>query len=44
MKKLTLSALAVFAVAGSAFAGSKDFKQPVAPQFFKDTEVALDAF
>ena len=45
MKKLTLSALAAFAVAGSAFAGSaKDFKQPAAPQFFKDTEFALDAF
>ena len=52
MKKLTLSALAAFAVAGSSFAGpatvvsSKDFKQPVvAPQqFFQDTEITLDAF
>ena len=50
MKKLTLSALVAFAVAGSAFAGpatvvsSKDFKQPAAQQFFKDTEIALDAF
>jgi len=50
MNKLTLSALAAFAVTGSAFAGpatvvsSKDFKQPAAPQFFKDTEFALDAF
>ncbi|MEI7957665.1 MAG: hypothetical protein WCI40_01035 [Verrucomicrobiota bacterium] len=45
MKKVTLSALAAFAVAASAFAGSaKDFKQPVAQKFFQDTEFALDAF
>ncbi|MCX6968334.1 MAG: outer membrane beta-barrel protein [Verrucomicrobia bacterium] len=45
MKKLTLSALAVCAVVGSAFAGpAKDFKQPAAPQFFQDKEFALDAF
>jgi len=51
MKKVTLSALAAFAVAGSSFAGpatvvsSKDFKQPAATQqFFQDTEFTLDAF
>ena len=44
MNKITLSVLAAFAVTSSAFAAAKDFKQPVAPQFFKDTEVALDAF
>ncbi|MEI6561268.1 MAG: hypothetical protein WCO68_04185 [Verrucomicrobiota bacterium] len=50
MNKFTFSALAAVAVAGSAFASpatvvaSKDFKQPAAPQFFKDTELAIDAF
>ena len=51
MKKATLIALATVAVAGTSFAGpapvisSKDFKQPVAATtFFKDTEIAIDAF
>ena len=50
MKTLTLIALGAFAVAGSSFAGpaikvsSKDFKQPAAEPFFKDTELSLDAF
>lgn len=50
MKKIIISALAVIAVTGSCFAGpktvvsSKEFKQPVASQFFQDKELALDAF
>lgn len=44
MKTATLSALAVIAVAASAFAGPKDFKQTASQQFFKDTEITLDAF
>ena len=52
MNKVTLSALAAFAVAGSAFASpatvvsSKDFKQPAAiqQQFFQDTEFARTVF
>jgi len=44
MKTAILSALAVFAVVGSTFAGpSKDYKQ-TAPQFFQDNEITLDAF
>lgn len=46
MNKVTLSTLAAFAVAGTAFAGpAKEIKQVVAPTpFFQDTEIALDAF
>ncbi|MCX6968335.1 MAG: hypothetical protein NTZ46_11285 [Verrucomicrobia bacterium] len=49
MKKLTLSALAAFAVVGTAFAGpcpvvSKEFKQPCATPCFKDQELQLDLF
>jgi len=49
MKKLTLSALAALAVAGTAFAGptvvtSKEFKQPCVTPCFRDTEFQLDLF
>lgn len=49
MKKVTLSALAAIAVAGTAFAGptvvmSKDFKQPCVTPCFRDQEFQLDLF
>ena len=49
MKKLTLSALAVLAVAGTSFAGptvvtSKEFKQPCVTPCFRDQEFQLDLF
>ena len=49
MKKLTLSALAVVAVAGTSFAGpcpvmSKEFKQPCTTPCFRDQEFQLDLF
>ena len=49
MKKLTLSALAAVAVAGTSFAGpcavvSKDFKQPCTTPCFRDQEFQLDLF
>lgn len=49
MKKLTLSALAAFAVVGTSFAGpvvvtSKEFKQPCVTPCFRDTEWQLDLF
>lgn len=50
MKKITLSALAAAAVAGTAFAGpttvvtSKEFKQPCVTPCFKDQELQLDIF
>ncbi|MDD5349029.1 MAG: hypothetical protein PHQ12_02340 [Chthoniobacteraceae bacterium] len=49
MKKLTLSALAAFAVAGTSFAGpvvvtSKEYKQPCVTPCFRDTEWQLDLF
>ena len=49
MKKLTLSALAAIAVAGTSFAGpvvvtSKEFKQPCVTPCFRDQEFQLDLF
>ena len=49
MKKLTLTALAAMAVAGTAFAGpttvvSKEYKQPCVTPCFRDTEFQLDLF
>ena len=49
MKKVTLSALAAIAVAGTSFAGptlvmSKDFKQPCVTPCFRDQEFQLDLF
>ena len=49
MKKVTLSALAAVAVAGTSFAGpcpvvSKDFKQPCTTPCFRDQEFQLDLF
>ena len=49
MKKLTLTALAAVAVAGTSFAGpcavmSKDFKQPCTTPCFRDQEFQLDLF
>jgi len=49
MKKITLSALAAFAVAGTAIAGptvvtSKEFKQPCTTPCFRDQEFQLDLF
>lgn len=50
MKKITLSALAAFTVAGTAFAGpstvisSKEYKQPCVTPCFRDQEIQLDLF
>lgn len=49
MKKLTLSALAAVAVAGTSFAGpctvvSKEYKQPCVTPCFRDQEWQLDLF
>ena len=49
MKKLTLTLLAAFAVAGTSFAGapvvtSKEYKQPVITPCFRDTEFTVDLF
>lgn len=49
MKKVTLSALAAIAVAGTSFAGpsvvvSKDYKQPCVTPCFRDQEFQLDLF
>ena len=48
MKKITLSALAVLAVAGTSFAGttvvSKEYKQPCVTPCFRDQEWQLDLF
>ena len=50
MKKITLSALAAVAVAGTAFAGpstvitSKEYKQPCVTPCFRDQEFQLDLF
>ena len=48
MKKLTLTLLAAFAVAGTSFAGTtvstKEYKQPVVTPCFQDTEFAMDVF
>lgn len=48
MKKLTISLLAAFAVAGTSFAGttvtSKEYKQPVVVPCFKDQEFQVDLF
>jgi len=49
MKKITLSALAAFAVVGTAIAGptivsSKEFKQPCVTPCFRDQEFQLDLF